>query len=150
LGKNITTGQPTWLYDDKEATSTDAEQSADDVSQGSLGDCYFLSALALSTRDALECAELIDDSMEEAGIYGVTFNVDGRWTVVWVDCYFPCFTSNNVHGSRPKPIYAVSKAHKEIWPMVVEKAFAKLHGSYQAIGEGGIVAAALEALTGGQ
>ena len=33
--------------------------------------------------------------------------------------------------------------------MVVEKAFAKLHGSYQAIGEGGLIAHALEALTGG-
>ena len=32
--------------------------------------------------------------------------------------------------------------------MVVEKAFAKLHGSYEEIGHGGLVGAALEALTG--
>jgi hypothetical protein len=37
----------------------------------------------------------------------------------------------------------------QIWPMVVEKAFAKLHGTYQAIGGGGQIAAALQALTGG-
>jgi hypothetical protein len=33
--------------------------------------------------------------------------------------------------------------------MVVEKAFAKLHGTYQAIGGGGQISAALQALTGG-
>ena len=33
--------------------------------------------------------------------------------------------------------------------MVCEKAFATLHGSYEAIGRGGLVGAALEALTGG-
>jgi hypothetical protein len=37
----------------------------------------------------------------------------------------------------------------QIWPMVMEKAFAKLHGTYQAIGGGGQIAAALQALTGG-
>ena len=37
----------------------------------------------------------------------------------------------------------------EIWPMVVEKAYAKVAGSYEAIGRGGRVAPALETLTGG-
>jgi hypothetical protein len=132
MGKNITTGEPTWLCesplssytnlllfiyclvckcthhftwynatdDDKDADAVDDVQSAEDVSQGSLGDCYFLSALALATRDSLECTELIDDSMESAGIYGVTFKVDGKWRMVWVDSFFPCFVSNNVHGCK--------------------------------------------------
>ena len=33
--------------------------------------------------------------------------------------------------------------------MVVEKTFAKLHGSWEAIGKGGRISAALQALTGG-
>jgi hypothetical protein len=72
----------------------------EDVSQGSLGDCYFLSALALATRDSLECTDLIDDSMELAGIYGVTFKIDRKWRMVWVDSFFPCFVSNNAHGCK--------------------------------------------------
>mmetsp|Transcript_110309 Transcript_110309/g.321253 ORF Transcript_110309/g.321253 Transcript_110309/m.321253 type:complete len:243 (+) Transcript_110309:794-1522(+) len=52
-----------------------------------------------------------------------------------------------MHPRRPRAY--LSNSGKEIWPMVVEKAFAKLHGSYQAIGEGGLIAHALEALTGG-
>jgi len=148
LGVSASSGNPTWLYDDK-TSDLDENQTAQDVQQGSTGDCYFLSALALATRDTNACRDLIDDSMEEHGIYGVTLYVDGKWTMVYVDNCFPCYTSNDVHGAKPKPIYAKSTSGKEIWPMVVEKAWAKVHGSYQAIGEGGLIAHALEALTGG-
>ena len=37
---------------------------------------------------------------------------------------------------------------REIWPLLIEKAYAKLYGSYSAI-EGGLVEKALEALTNG-
>lgn len=47
--------------------------------------------------------------------------------------------------NSPQPLAAAD--HKEIWPLVVEKAFAKLHGSYEAI-EGGLIGKALTALTG--
>ena len=46
-------------------------------------------------------------------------------------------------------MYASSSDRLEIWPMVVEKAFAKLHGTWEAIGHGGLISAALQALTGG-
>ena len=71
--------------------------------------------------------------------------------MVWVDAQFPCWAPANAHGARrrPRPIYATSADHREIWPMVVEKAYAKVKGSYEAIGRGGVVAAALETLTGG-
>ena len=85
------------------------------------------------------------------GIYGVTLCVRGRWTMVWVDAQFPCWRPKNSHGKhrRPKPIYATSSDHREIWPNVVEKAYAKVAGSYEAIGRGGRIAPALETLTGG-
>jgi len=123
---------------------------AQDVSQGSLGDCYFLSALALAATDSDVAATLIDDDLDGACCYGVSFWIDRRWTMVWVDCYLPCVVSTDAHAkTRPRLVYASSTDRREIWPMVVEKAFAKLHGSYEAIGHGGTVAAALQALTGG-
>jgi len=154
LGKRARDGGATWLYGDADETgavSAGVSQNADDVAQGSLGDCYLLSALALATRDSAVCDDLIDDTYEDVGIYGVTLCVRGRWTMVWVDAQFPCWRPKNAHGKhrRPKPIYATSSDHREIWPNVVEKAYAKVAGSYEAIGRGGRIAPALETLTGG-
>ena len=94
LGKRARDGGATWLYGDADETgavSAGASQNADDVAQGSLGDCYLLSALALATRDSAVCDDLIDDTYEDVGIYGVTLCVRGRWTMVWVDAHFPCW-----------------------------------------------------------
>ena len=146
-------GASTWLYSDEDGdghVSAQSAQNADDVVQGSLGDCYLLSALALATRDCGVCEDLIDATFEDAGAYGVTLFVRGRWTLVFVDGFFPCWIPNDAHGRRrPRPVFASAADHREIWPMVVEKAFAKLHGSYEGIGGGGVIATALTALTGG-
>lgn len=44
---------------------------------------------------------------------------------VIVDDYFPTRFG--------KPIFAVSQREGEIWPMIIEKAWAKVHGSYSKI-----------------
>lgn len=147
LGTN-SRGEASWLFHrlDGEECGLDAH----DVQQGSLGDCYFLSALALVATDTCCADGLVDDELDAAGCYGVSFWVDGAWQMVYVDGFFPCYTPNNVHASvRPTPVFAKSANRREIWPMVVEKAFAKLRGTYQAVGGGGRVATALQALTGG-
>lgn len=46
-----------------------------------------------------------------------------------------------------KPVYGRCRDPKEMWVPLVEKAYAKLHGSYQAI-ESGSIATALIDLTG--
>ena len=61
--------------------------------QGNLGDCYLLSAVAAvigSRCGAAVRRDLIDESLEPAGIYGVSLFVNGRWRMVWVDGFFPC------------------------------------------------------------
>ena len=55
----------------------------DDVTQGALGDCYFLSALSLVATEEGCCAGLIDDSLDAAGCYGVTLFHKGKWHMVW-------------------------------------------------------------------
>ena len=62
-----------------------------DVVQGNVGNCYFLSAVATAVSDREVRRELIDATFEEAGIYGVSFFLRGRWRMVWVDSYFPCY-----------------------------------------------------------
>jgi hypothetical protein len=61
---------------------------------------------------------------------------------VIVDDLIPC------SGITLKPIYARNKNINEFWACIVEKAYAKLHGSYQAI-ELGFVSDGLVDMTGG-
>lgn len=58
-----------------------------------------------------------------------------------VDDWIPCELSG-------KPAFATSKKKNELWVSLLEKAYAKLHGSYEAL-EGGLVQDALVDLTGG-
>lgn len=58
-----------------------------------------------------------------------------------VDDWIPC-------ESPGKPAFATSRKQNELWVSILEKAYAKLHGSYEAL-EGGLVQDALVDLTGG-
>jgi hypothetical protein len=100
-----------------------------DIRQGALGDCWFLCAIAALT----EFPELVTDLIEtgeanEHGVYRVRFCKNGWWHSVRVDDYFPCFPGAG-------PTYSRSNGN-ELWVMLLEKAYAKLHGSYEAIKSG--------------
>ncbi len=58
-----------------------------------------------------------------------------------MDDWIPC-------EGRGKPAFATSRKGNELWVSILEKAYAKLHGSYEAL-EGGVVQDALVDLTGG-
>eukprot|EP00941_MAST-03F_sp_MAST-3F-sp1_P002482 g2482.t1 len=75
----------------------------------------------------------------------IRFCVSGIWTDVTVDDRFLCIPS--IEGGEPNcPAFSRSVS-SEIWVMTVEKAYAKLHGSYSKI-ENGSAADALFDLTG--
>lgn len=80
-----------------------------------------------------EVAERIDDRFitkecNSAGIFLVTFYVNGLETPVIVDDYFPVNPSGELAFSNAKD--------GEFWVPIMEKAWAKLHGSYMAIDGG--------------
>lgn len=106
-----------------------------DVNQGSVGDCYFLSALAvLSTRKELLFSVFPDAQPSDVslGAFGVRFWRDGAWRIVVVDAKMP------THARRAKKLLGCHPAPgtAEIWTLVAEKAYAKLNGSYGAIESG--------------
>eukprot|EP00957_Ditylum_brightwellii_P083816 6370986-Ditylum_brightwellii.AAC.1 len=147
-------GLPTWLYSDNDGdgiASAAESMEVDDILQGSVGDCYFLAALSAVVQHHPDLADdLIDETFEEYGIYGVSLWRRGKWRMTWVDSYFPCYRpSSKSHRGKYRLVFAGATDGKEIWPLVVEKAFAKVMGSYEAI-SGGHVAPALEMLTGGK
>eukprot|EP01043_Picozoa_sp_COSAG02_P041727 COSAG02_NODE_3483_length_6667_cov_3.667174_4_plen_682_part_00 len=129
----------------------------DDVVQGKVGDCYFLAAvasLASAADDHLLKDLIIEDGMD-VGMFGIKLFINGHWATVIVDDWFPCIQDDR---GVWQPLFARSNHHSsgtdtesvvELWVMVLEKAWAKLHGSFQAI-EGGFTEDALNYLTGGR
>ena len=113
----------------------------DDVLQGSIGNCYFMSSLAAMCEYPQLIGELFRSfTVNKHGYYEVVFNLDGQWKVIIVDDYIPCNKTTN------KPIFSKPK-NNELWVLILEKAWAKVNGGYLNI-VGGWPNEVLEALTG--
>jgi hypothetical protein len=116
--------------------------SAGDVIQGALGDCWFVSAMSvLGTRDDLLKKALVSDANCKKGIYTFKFSKAGKWRYVHLDDRMPCNKSGKV-------MYAHSGDANETWVMLMEKAYAKLHGCYENL-VSGYIDYGLRDLTGG-
>lgn len=133
--------------------------SLDDVQQGQLGDCWFISTLAhlVKAPHVLDSAFVTAEANPE-GVFCVRLWTGSAWQWVFMDSTFPCHNDSyhevgcSCHwGGAPNPkegkyfwlAATHSSSHNEFWASFLEKAFAKLHGSYSAIigGVGGGVGA---------
>ena len=134
---------------------------SNDVIQGSLGDCWFISALSvLATKDYLLRGEFNEDiladkeidsehntmlstgvyppifhSFRKKGIFCFRFFKNFKWRYVLVDSRLPCCKIYN-DNQTPVLIYGKCRATNEFWVSLIEKAYAKLHGSYASLASG--------------
>lgn len=113
------------------------------VTQGASTNGYFIEALqALGMRQAL-VRKLFVRFDVDLGLYVLRFYKNGQWVSVVIDDYMPV-------GSDGQPLCATNANWPTTcWAPLLEKAYAKLHHSYEAIGDGGSVVQALIDLTGG-
>ena len=112
-----------------------------DINQGKLGNCWFMCALcALTDRNNLIARLFETNRTNSAGIYRVRLCKNGEWQSVTIDDLIPCDSSTN------KPVFSENNG-PELWVVLLEKAYAKLHGSYLAL-KGGFAAEAFMDLTG--
>lgn len=100
-----------------------------DIKQGLLGNCWMMCALSsLAEYPTLVEKLFVQKEYNPNGIYQVNLWKNGEWSTVTIDDYFPCYPGEG-------PIY--SHAHgNELWVLLIEKAFAKLHGSYAMLRSG--------------
>uniref|UniRef100_A0A8C0J235 Calpain 13 n=1 Tax=Chelonoidis abingdonii TaxID=106734 RepID=A0A8C0J235_CHEAB len=115
-----------------------------DIIQGEIGDCWVLAALGSLTlqRQFLENVLPKDQGFKEnyAGIFHFRFWHFGDWVDVVIDDRLP-FLNGRYLSVQPR-------SRNEFWPSLLEKAYAKLRGSYQTL-HWGYISDALVDLTGG-
>ena len=101
-----------------------------EIVQGSLGDAWLLGALGcVATRPDLLDVIFASTRNKLKGIYTLRFFKRGQWKNVVIDDRIPCDETGT-------PLYARSKDANQIWVMLVEKAYAKMHGCYEALSNG--------------
>ncbi|KAK8746450.1 hypothetical protein OTU49_017024 [Cherax quadricarinatus] len=120
--------------------------SANDVTQGQLGNCWFVAACATLAGVKELWNRVIPDYKDQEygelhpGIFHFRFWRFGEWLDVVIDDLLP-----TIDGQL---IFTHSREKGEFWCALLEKAYAKLHGSYEAL-EGGNLSDALVDLTSG-
>ena len=123
------------IFDSKNYNIFHEGASFDDIIQGSLGDCYFLSVLGSLCRYPKLIQKLFfSKSLAKSSNhqYGINFYINGIWKLILIDDYFP---SRNTSFKKFAFAYSTSK---EIWVSLLEKAWAKINGCYAKIGTGGL------------
>ena len=167
------------------------------IQQGTVGDCWFLSALALVAEKPylIECI-LPHKELNAAGCYQINLFLDGKWQPIIVDSFLPVIVKSWGAINCKSHVSSLSRSHvldgihlnrctkmtlnfgsgtkvpiasglvqcdgsreyvavpafcatpnRQLWPALIEKAYAKAHGSYQHL-SGGNIAEALLDMTG--
>ncbi|CAD8190588.1 unnamed protein product [Paramecium pentaurelia] len=138
-GKNIVWKRPDQFLEPGQIKLFDTIDPMD-IKQGELGDCYFLSSLSALAEIPQQVQKLFrHQEYQQNGLYGIFMCNNGILQECVVDDYIPC-------NQKGYPIFSKANGN-ELWVLLLEKAYAKIYGSYNKI-EQGLAGYALKDLTG--
>ncbi|KAI8852372.1 hypothetical protein BC829DRAFT_384962 [Chytridium lagenaria] len=124
----------------------------DDVCQGGVGDCWFMSAMAVVAEREKLITQLLLSKDASGPCFFVRMFIDGEWKVTRIDNHFALHPKGQKRKrtadfTTSEPLAFCKSNGKQLWAPIIEKAYAKMHGSYRAI-SGGQIYEALFDLTG--
>ena len=126
------------------------DYETDGIIQGVMDNRWFVSALNIVSANRTQMDRVffgeLDQSWLDSGFFVCKFyrddpSSDDDWQVVLIDDRIPC-------DANGRPAFCRSAEPNVYWAMVIEKAYAKFCGTYEAM-QGGTVTQGLEDLTGG-
>jgi calpain-15 len=94
---------------------------------------------SLAERPKLVENLFVTKTKNKEGVYRIKFCKNGEWVEVTVDDYFPCLPCSG-------PLFSRANGN-EMWVLLLEKAYAKLHGNYFTL-RGGFANEGMIDLTG--
>jgi hypothetical protein len=143
-----------WVFDNPSFTVDGFSSS--DVKQGANGDCWFIAAVATICSNSSLMDRICVERDEECGVYGFVFYRDGEW--IWTvvdDNLYLSYDDFDAYGDDYDPtgikekkwkknkqtgsdalFFASCADENETWLPLLEKAYAKVHGDYEAISGG--------------
>ena len=155
-----------WIFEDPKFTVDG--YSSSDIKQGANGDCWWLAGVATIAHRKDLMGKVCVARDEDCGVYGFVFQRDGEWISTLVDdnlylkakdfdYYGDVYDATGKKGRKHRKnkqtgsdalYFARCDDPNETWLPLLEKAYAKVHGDYEAI-SGGWPGEAVEDMTGG-
>ena len=117
--------RPKDVYGEGQFSLFDDKIDPNDINQGYCNNCWFLASVASVAEFPARIKRIfLTETVNDAGCYAVELYLMGEKRTVVVDDRLPyCTQREDWAFSRPS-------STKEIWVMILEKAWAKVFGSY--------------------